>query len=34
MGLVYKITVHHKDYCVLLYVQLDCDAAHAGGEHA
>ena len=34
MGLVYNITVHHKEYCVLLYVQLDCVAAGAGVEHA
>ncbi len=34
MGLVYKITAHHQDYCALLYVQLDRVAAHAGVEHA
>ncbi len=34
MGLVYNITVHHQAYCVLLYVQLDCIAAHAGVQHA
>ena len=33
MGLVYNITEHHQDYFVLLNVQLDCAAAHAGVEH-
>lgn len=34
MGLVYQITVHHRDCYVLLYVQLDRIVAHAGVEHA